>query len=348
MKKTIILLSLIGIIISGKSYSQDVHFSQFYATPLQINPAMTGVFDGVARISNSYRSQWTGLGKGYSTIHFSADAPVGKGNLGTNFFGAGLLLYQDKAGTSGFKHTVLQGSLSFTAAMDGVGDHFFSVGFQGGLNQFALDLTKTTWDSQWNGDDFDPSLNSFESIQLQQFSYLDLNAGVLYYYVPDGDNTFSAGASLSHIGSPNVSFFTESDAPLRRKITVHGGGDFVLNKDKTSWIDPRFMVLMQGKQTETMLGGYIKNKVQFKSRYTNFRKEAYFYLGGFYRINDAGILSARFEYNTLGLGLSYDFNASNLSRLGGSANAFELNISYIAPVKRGQREKQFNKMPRFL
>lgn len=349
MRKFLLKLIIILVIApAGVVLGQDAHFSQFYGTPLQVNPAQTGVFDGTFRASNNYRSQWSGLGKGYSTMHLSMDAPVGKGELGTNFFGVGLLLYQDAAGSAGFKSTIIEGSLSYVTALDDIGDHFFSIGFQAGLNQLSIDLNKTTWDAQWNGDRFDPSLPNMESIQLPTFSYLDFNAGLLYYYVPDGDNTITAGASLSHVGSPNISFFTESDAPLRRKITVHGSGDLVMNREKTTWLDPRVMVSIQGKQKEILAGGFIKNKVQFKSRYTNYRKEAYFYLGGFYRVNDAGIFAARFEYNTVGLGVSYDFNTSNLSTLAGSANAFEINLSYVSYVKRGQKRKNFNKMPKFL
>jgi hypothetical protein len=96
-----------------------------------------------------------------------------------------------------------------------------------------------------------------------------------------------------------------------------------------------------------MFGGYFRNKVQFKSRYTDYMKEAYFYGGAFYRWKDAFIVAARFEYNTLGLGLSYDINASTLSDIAGAANAFEVNFSYVAYIKKGTRAKNYNKMPRF-
>src|SRR5688572_10241991 len=82
---------------SNQSFGQDPHFSQYSYTPLQLNPAFTGVFDGLARISNTYRSQWSGLGDGFKTIHLSADAPVGKAKLKDKFFGIGGMIYQDKA-----------------------------------------------------------------------------------------------------------------------------------------------------------------------------------------------------------------------------------------------------------
>lgn len=329
------------------AFGQDVHFSQHSFTPLQVNPAMTGVFDGIARVSNSYRSQWSGLGKGYKTLHLSADAPLAKGTLKENFFGIGALIYQDKAGTAGFKSTIVEGSLSYTMALDDQHNHYFSLGFQAGLNQQSIDLTKASWDSQWNGDTYDPSLPSRESIQLQQFTYMDFNAGFLYYYVPDGNNTFDFGAAMSHIGSPNVSFYTLAETPLRRKITVHSSAEFDVSKDNTAFLNPKVLVMMQGNQKEIYFGSYFRNKVQFKSKYTNYMKEAYFLGGLFYRWDDAVVIAARFEFNTLGIGLSYDINTTSLSTLAGSSNAFEVNVTYVAYIKRGQRSKHFNKMPRF-
>ena len=327
--------------------AQDDHFSQFSYTPLQVNPAMTGVFDGIVRVSNSFRTQWSGLGNGYKTLHLSVDAPVGKATLKRSFFGVGAMVYQDWAGTAGFKTTVIEGSLSYTAAIDDQLENYFSMGFQAGLNQNSFDITKATWDSQWNGDAFDPTLSSRESVQLPQATYVDLNAGLLYYYVPDGITTFDIGASLSHIGSPNVSFFLQTETPLRQKITLHSSAEIPVNEEGSAWILPKAMVIMQGNQKDITVGGFFKNKVQFKSKYTNYKKEAYFYGGAYYRYQDAFILAARFEFNTVGLGLSYDINTSSLSNLAGSANAFEVNFSYISYIKRGTRSKNYNKMPRY-
>jgi type IX secretion system PorP/SprF family membrane protein len=264
-----------------------------------------------------------------------------------SFFGVGAMVYQDKAGTAGFKSTIIEGSLSYTAGLDDQLSNYFSIGFQAGLNQNSIDLSKTTWDSQWNGDAYDPTLPSHDGVQLPQATYVDLNAGVLFYHVPDGVNTFSIGASMSHIGSPNVSFYTMTETPLRQKINFHSSAEIGANKEGSAWILPKLLVSLQGNQKDILVGGYFKNKVQFKSRYTNYKKEAYFYGGAFYRYKDAFIVAARFEYNTVGLGLSYDINSSSLSNLAGSANAFEVNFTYVSYIKRGTRSKNYNKMPRF-
>ena len=327
--------------------AQDIHFSQFAYAPLQINPAMTGVFEGKIRFANTYRSQWSGLGNGYKTIHISADAPIGRSNSRESHFGVGALLYQDKAGTAGYKATVVEGSLSYFTGLNELNESFFAMGFQAGLNQQSIDLEKATWDSQWNGDTYDPSLSSGESIQLQQFSYLDLNAGLLYYFIPDENNSFSIGAAMSHIGNPNSSFYLESETPLRTKITVHSGGEISVDNSYEMWAVPKLLFTVQGNQKEIIAGGYLKRKVHLKSMYTNYNKESFFYVGAFYRYQDAVSIAFRIEYNTLGLGISYDVNTSTLSKLAGSANAFEVNFSIVPYLERGGRPKKVNPIPRF-
>lgn len=56
ISKSFILL--IGMILSFNGVSQDAHFSQFYASPLTLNPAIAGTYNGTFRISTIYRDQW--------------------------------------------------------------------------------------------------------------------------------------------------------------------------------------------------------------------------------------------------------------------------------------------------
>ena len=55
--KKIVLLLLIGFSLL-KTTAQDPNFSQFYSSPLTLNPALTGKFNGVLRATGTYRNQW--------------------------------------------------------------------------------------------------------------------------------------------------------------------------------------------------------------------------------------------------------------------------------------------------
>ena len=303
---------------------------------------------GVVRVCNSYRSQWSPIGEGFKTIQLSVDAPIGKTTLDNRYFGVGLQLYQDKAGVAVFRRTIAEASLSYTTALEDAGMHWLSIGFQGGLNQLSIDMTKATWDEQWNGDQFDPSIPTSERIQIPKFSHLNLNAGVNYLYAPDGFNSASVGVSLSHIGSPNATFFPVTEEnPLQSRISLHSSGEISLDDERIMFVNPRILMQFQGKQRELIAGGYFRNRLRFKSLYTGFQKQIFFDLGAFYRMNESIIVSSRLEYHSLAVGLSYDLGVGKLGSLV-SANSWEVGISYVAPVERGQRVRHKNRMPRFL
>src|SRR5690349_7635501 len=119
-------LIVYSLFIVHCSFSQDVHFSQWSNTPLILNPAMTGVFDGKLRFSNDYRSQWVGLTEAYTTIHTSLDLPIGRSYYKKEYFGFGVVVIQDNAGSSPLKNTTALASLSYTAPLDDE-DNYISI-----------------------------------------------------------------------------------------------------------------------------------------------------------------------------------------------------------------------------
>lgn len=343
MMKALALLAV--FFMSETVRAQDVHFSQFYYTPLMVNPAMTGIFDGKVRVSNDYRSQWSGVGDGYKTIHVSLDMPVGKTRFKNNYFGVGLMVYQDNAGSAKFSHTIIEGALAYTTSVDD-GDNYLSVGFRGGLDSREVDFSRATWASQWNGDNYDPTLPG-ESVQLQQRTYFDFTAGLMWYYIPDGINSISAGGSMSHITKPDLSFSNNNHDYLNNLIAIHAGAELSLDQNNTFWVAPKFLVQFQGNQKEILPGTFMKQKLQLKSKYTNYRYDTYFSYGAWYRFGDAFIFAARIDYNDFGLGISYDLTTSDFPSLTGASGGPEFSLSYIPGIRRGQRSKHFNKMPKY-
>src|SRR5688500_6495438 len=79
------------------SYGQSTHFSQFYSTPLLINPASTGLTYGPYRVASNYRNQWNDAGSAYKTFTISGDAQILKNKMAEgNTLGLGLALVNDK------------------------------------------------------------------------------------------------------------------------------------------------------------------------------------------------------------------------------------------------------------
>lgn len=344
-EKLKIVVSLLFVFSGMKMKGQDVHFSQFYSTPLLVNPAMTGIFDGKVRISNNYRTQWSGAGKGYSTFHISGDLPLGKDRYKNNFFGAGLMIYQDKAGDAAFTNTIIEGALSYTTSLD-EGDNFVAIGFRGGIDSRELDLAKATWDDQWTGDVFNP-VEVGESLPFYHRTYFDFTAGLMWYYVPDGKTNVSFGGSVAHLSKPDFSFTPDAKDILNNRIAIHGSADLSMDPDASFWVCPKLFAQFQGKQKEMLAGAFLRNRVEFKSKFTNFRKDMFFNLGAWIRLSDALIIASRFEYNDWGLGISYDFTTSELGSLLGAGGGPEFTLSYVMSVQKGQRSKNINKTPKF-
>src|SRR5271155_4959484 len=94
------LFTFLATFLTLSVFAQDIHYSQFYASPLTLNPALTGVNDCRYRLSIMYRNQWSSIPAPYVTPSISFDinslAPKLMKNAGV--LSAGLLIYDDKSG----------------------------------------------------------------------------------------------------------------------------------------------------------------------------------------------------------------------------------------------------------
>ena len=125
------------------------------------------------------------------------------------------------------------------------------------------------------------------------------------------------------------------------------GGQVSMNNENNIWLIPKALFMMQGKQKEISVGASVKNKLQFKSRYTTFKKEVLYSFGLYYRAQDAIIAAATFDYNNFSLGFSYDITVSSLKKYGGSGNAIEITLAIFNPIKKGERSRNSSKAPKF-
>ncbi len=79
--KKIVYFFLLLTLAMGSAMGQDPGFSQFFASPLTLNPALTGKFNGVVRVAGNYRNQWPAINNAYITSTVSVDAPILKNKL---------------------------------------------------------------------------------------------------------------------------------------------------------------------------------------------------------------------------------------------------------------------------
>jgi type IX secretion system PorP/SprF family membrane protein len=320
MRKYLLIVSCLIASIFVKA--QDPHFSQFFASPLTLNPAFTGKFDGSWRLAANHRDQWPSVAKAYVTTSASIDFPILQTKIPQNdVFGIGISGVSDASANNQLKLNYGSLSMSYHKALDENGYNTIGAGFQGTYSSMSLDVSNLTFESMLTQNGFtDVSKREVLSNGNNQ-SYFDVNAGVLYSGSTNGENNYYFGASMYHINRPKVSF-KDNNWFLSGRVTLHAGGTFYLS-DVVS-VSTSAIHQIQAKASETTIGAaFGLNANNDNVNPTNV------YLGSWVRFNDAVIPYIGLEFAGLRIGASYDVNISSLKAGTGSRGGSEISLIYI-------------------
>ncbi len=334
------VLMLFCLFNSGQLIAQDAHFSQFYASPLHLNPALAGTFDGSFRINFNYRDQWrSALESPLSTFAVGGDL---KFNLAFNktstpdVVGAGILFYSDRV--NGFDLNTNSVSVfgAYHKALDKRTKQYLGIGMQFGITTKSINYEDLTFQDQFNSID-GYTFATAENLPPNNYGFLDLSAGINYAISPSKSSSYHVGFALQHFTTPNVSFYQGSDSLDPNlvkennqilKITGHINTSFQISEALR--IQPRLLSLIQGDHLEINLGN------NFRYEFIRTPGKAVHFGGWFRMVNgienasaESFIIMGGIEVNQFIFGLSYDQNLNDLvtDRLG--LNAFELSITYL-------------------
>jgi type IX secretion system PorP/SprF family membrane protein len=330
MLKRIFKCSLIvcTVVFATKTHAQlDPHFSQTYVYPQSLNPALTGVMDGDYRVAGIYRSQWANIDGGFTTIGLAAELATSKNiNLGVG-------LFQQSAGNGGYKYFTPYASVAYTGIKFGrEGTHHISIGINAGIIDRRFDQSKLTYGSQVDPITrvYNPAIPPEVLLNPAQTAF-DMGAGVLYFdATPNKKANLFGGFSAAHLTRPSDKFLAYSDSKVPIKYTFHGGAK--INLSETVSLTPNAIYMGQGTAEELMFGAYTQIKAG----------EGFdFLVGANYRLKDAVAVFTGFYYKQFVLGLSYDVNTSDLSKIAGSANAFEISLSFTGKKRNRAVEQPF-------
>ncbi|MBB4078417.1 type IX secretion system PorP/SprF family membrane protein [Lewinella aquimaris] len=328
---TLLFLLLCGLGLQA----QDIHFSQFYMSPLNLNPAMTGVMNCNSRIAINYRSQWASVlgSNAFQTYSVSYDQRVAVGR--NDFFGFGGTFWGDRAGEADFATTTAKASASYSKKMGGSRKfgNYLVAGAEFGAAQRSLNFLALRWGSQHDGDGgFDPGAPSGESgLDRDQFLFADIAGGLLWFMVFDENNSLYVGGAFHHLNRANQSFSNDGEDLLYSRYTAHAGGEFMMN-DRVGLV-PGVILMSQGPSFQVNAGTNVKFLLD-GGRNTSTQA---FQVGLYTRISnrldssvltDALILSTRFDYENFALGFSYDINTSDLKVATDGNGGFELSLQY--------------------
>lgn len=314
------VLSFLALNVSA----QDIHFSQFFMAPLNINPALAGAYRGDYRANLNFKEQYSSFNNAYRTINGSFDKALIKDRYGRKETGAGINVYQDVAGDSKTKNFNISLNISQTVRIDQRSD--LSLGLGLGYTQYSANLVGLTWDNQFNGLTYDERLSSRENNLFTNQQFFDLSTGILYRSFDFNGYPLELGLSAFHLTTPNISFGNGIDnIPVR--LVLHGKKEFDLSLDRWGAI-PTFFIARQGPASEITLGGLLRYDAGLHSKYTGYHKKTTLYFGLLYRHLDALIPQIMIRYQEkYNLGISYDVNISQLRAASRSQGGFEISLS---------------------
>lgn len=337
--KKIVLVACAVLAFANFSKAQDVHFSQYFSSPLTLNPALTGLVQNDLRLAVNYREQWSSVSSNpYLTGSLTFDMATMKGKLNNgDAVGVGLMVLNDKAGSGGLTNTSVGLSVAYHKSFGFEKRNTLSLGLQGVMVTKKIDFTKLTFEDQFNYSTGLPDHATNESFSNADLNYPDINAGLMYTGKISDFATAYIGFSYYHLTQPVETFMkktsdTISDHKISARYTTYLGGSFTLNENIVLYASGLYQ--QQAKSTEVVIGsavGFVLNP----GYDPEYMKSTIFYLGGWFRYGDAAAPYIALEWSKYLLGISYDVNISSFTPATNGTGATE--VSFIFNGKNNKR-----------
>jgi type IX secretion system PorP/SprF family membrane protein len=330
------------LLVSFSMQAQDLHFSQFFNSPLLTNPANTGFIpDGDFRLGVNYRNQWASVtAYPYKTMSVFGDMQTMQNRDNTGWLGLGGVILRDVAGTGALTSTKIYGSIAYHQ-MIGAGS-LVSLGFNTGWANKNINTANLTFPDQWNGQFFDAhQTGAAPKLDANNINYFDMQVGMNYAYFPSGSIYLNAGFSAMHINRPRESFFNDApgiDNHIPVRYTGFLNGSFKVN-DRVI-VNPNIYASMQAKSYE-IVGG-------LNAHYNlSGDGEKELMAGVYYRYKDAVIPMVGLGIKDIMFTFSYDVTTSNLSGYNGARGAIEFSIIKQGVVDRYNGNRRESMCPSF-
>jgi type IX secretion system PorP/SprF family membrane protein len=313
------------------AHAQDIHFTQFDAVPLVINPAFTGDFDGQYRASVIYRNQWQSVTVPYVTYGAAFDMPIVHDLTIDDFLAAGVQVYKDQAGDGNLSNFTGMLSLAYHKFLGANNDKVLAVGLQGGYAENSIDLSKLYFGDEFANGTFNQGSSQEYHLGLGNSDhYYIVNAGVSFSQSTSEKFGYTLGIGADNLNQPdNALERTKNDeAGLAMCYTGEVGAIWYVDADNKFSLRPGLLYQSQASASEFIIGNefhYTVGNPEFKNYSTAV------FLGGWYRTGDAAMLTGGIEFKGFRIGLSYDYNVSALNTATNGNGGFEISLRYIAP-----------------
>jgi len=324
-------LTILFVGVHTLLYGQDIHFSQFFETPLLRNPSLAGIFTGDIRLQMVYRDQWGSVTDGYRTGSLNGEykLPIGKAD---DFVTVGGQVLFDRAGTAALTQVSLLPAINYHKSLSSEHNRYLSLGFMGGVVNRSFDRSKIITDDP-NG----------EPTAATNYTYMDGSVGLSYNsnLSKNADDNYYLGIAYHHFTKPQNSFFRDPSIQLNPKWT--GSAGFRFGVSEYAYVSILADYSVQEKYQETIVGAMYGLKIGSQPDNPKYTIHG----GVFMRWSDALIPVVKLDYAPFSFAFSYDANISKLKPYSYGRGGYEISISYIKFLDRDNSSVNAVKCPRF-
>lgn len=327
-KKSIVLGKLFFILyicsIMNQIEAQGVYFSQYYSSPLVLNPAYTGQHEDKFRIVSNTHVQGNYFNENVisGTLSYDQQIIIKRAEIGV-----GACYTYDRSLASNFPKQSI--NLSFASALSVSERSGLGLGIQVGYNNMFISYDHLSFPEQYNRDTggFDTSLPISENFDENNSDYVNVNAGLVWSYKMS-KSYLSTGISVRHLNSPSY-HLTDIKSSISQRYIYH-----VVYKNYANnqfHFTPRFLFSHQSSINYFMVG----SSMQVNKDFGLDSAKGYFF-GAYYAFReeiDANSLIAvlGFEKRMFTAMLTGDFNINK--KVGNVHNqAFEITFIIRRPA----------------
>ncbi len=318
-----VFMFVFWFMITGVTHAQDPSFSQFFSSPLNINPALTAKINADWRLIANFRDQWIGPASPYATGTISYDSKIFQEKVANvedknNYIGIGAMLMYDNAMSGIVKSTYasLNFSYNLTLAENDYTKHRIGVGFGASYGHRFVDFTGIDFQEQFTGKGFDRNLPTGESALSNMKPYISFSAGLLYTYNGEKSN-LDIGIAAFHLNMPKQTFLEDPNQRLPIRKVAHANFETFLN-DRTI-LNTNAIFQFQQEAKYFSVGGTVGYLLEDAD---NILINA----GLWYWSANALVPYIGLAYKKMQFGLSYDLTISKLHQAPRNPNTGEFSI----------------------
>lgn len=318
-KNFICLMLVLSIVLNEHLHAQDLHFSQFFNTPLSTNPANTGFLPtSDYRLGAHYREQWASIPVPYKTMSIYGDFQVLQDLIPSGWFGLGGLILQDVAGSGNLRSTKAYASVAYHQMLGNTS--LLSAGFNLGFASKRINAANLRFGDMWDGKFFNGPTS--EILVNNSVNYLDIQTGLNYALFPSENIYFHLGASIHHLNKPVESFFSataNNDNIVKPRFIYFA--DAVIKPNELVIVSPGIYYTHQAKASEFVGGLHLNYNVSGNG-------QQQLILGAYMRPGDAVIPMVGYQWGNFRFSFSYDATTSSLKNFNNGMGASEMYMQY--------------------